>query len=668
MQQSELETLLADFGEISRRATEVRTRADEANKGRRDPEQSMAYAMALHELRFIDSGLVWYDGAEGFMPEVPIGKPEDYIPIRDNFDAVKQFIAKTLDRGRLRAGGGTHGDTSRETNTAEYIAWMHRASQYQPFRANTEVATVQLLQDEFGKEFTSINLEPALRKEEQDFERWYKGDSNNFLSRLLARGDQLSSSLWRLGLDSAYSPEDIQLRNEFTTEVKKTERPITLDEVLNTYGGTKESLREMYQSGRFKDTIQPHFEEIPVELKAKVKDWYIRNRAQKAAVREFAPQFNRLVGLLDVVYFLGKTDNGFVEAYADLAQKAREGFMRDAPTLQYELSGANIYHGILLALSGIQRSDELRDFWLQNIREDPRAERVVASVHGLFSAYKTPKARREQIPAILAKLQKRGYDLDQTRQYSTAIGFLDDVNFLDNTVQHLVQMSYGRRRFKHLDKESTALDILSRKSAKDGRYNFVFTRYTPTGRQVLRATYDLRADAVEGDTQLEKSVRAYLDNGLEISDKVKVTSLEGRKINGSETRIADFGERSADGLYEGVVGINHTHFPFLYDTATDTIILAEPVDSRTVMFGVREGWEGRRLGLDKVTSKIPYDKFQSVAQFGQRVNELVEEKKKHGYLGDALYSLKDKLDEGLTPRLKLVIASKLIAHGDGLVQ
>src|SRR3989344_3691023 len=161
---SELEILLTDFADISREASEVRNRRDKADRKKRDPHKSIAYAMALHDLRFVQGDLVWYDGAEGFMPEVPIGRPQDYILIRDNFDALKDFVAKTLDRGRLRAGGGTHADTSRETNPAEYIAWMYVHSQYQPFKRDVEKATLELLRDELRKEFKPLNVGPALRK------------------------------------------------------------------------------------------------------------------------------------------------------------------------------------------------------------------------------------------------------------------------------------------------------------------------------------------------------------------------------------------------------------------------------------------------------------------------------------------------------------------------
>ena len=305
---------------------------------------------------------------------------------------------------------------------------------------------------------------------------------------------------------------------------------------------------------------------------------------------------------------------------------------------------------------------------MQNIREDGRTERVVASVHGLFSAYKTKKWQRGQIPAVLTKLQERGYDLDKTRQNPTAIGFLDDVNLLDNVVSHLVSLAYGRRSFSHLDKDDTSLDVLSRKNREDGRYNFVFTRYTPTGKQVLRATYDLRTDTLQGDAQLEKTVRAYFENGYEIGNKVKVTSLEGRKIVGNEAKIVEARERDVDGFYEGLVGLNHTPFPFLYDATSGVVLLAGPFDSRTVMFGVREGWAERRVGLEKVTTKVPYDKFQPIPQFAQRVNELAQERKRQGYLGDALYSLDRRLSDELAPHLSLLISTRLINARDGLVQ
>src|SRR4030042_7184366 len=97
-----LDVLLQDFGKISEKAFELRDKRDSLEK--EDFDRSLAYFAALNDSRFFDDeGLVWYDGREGYMPEVPIGNPEDYLIIRDDYDALKGFVAKTLDKGKVHA-------------------------------------------------------------------------------------------------------------------------------------------------------------------------------------------------------------------------------------------------------------------------------------------------------------------------------------------------------------------------------------------------------------------------------------------------------------------------------------------------------------------------------------------------------------------------------------
>ncbi len=554
MLQKDLETLLADFGDFSRKASEELARRDEIGRTKWDPNESKAPAVYIGDLRFLDGGLVWYNGREG-VNMTPIGQPQDYLKIRDNFRNVKTFLAELLDRGRLEYGDskGPYG----EINTADYAIWMYSNSQHQPFRRNTERAVAELLRNELEKNFKHLNRESAPRRED---------------------------------------------------------------------------------------------------------------------ARKLVSQFNRLVGLLDVVSVVGKPDNGFVEAYGGLAHKAREGFMRDAHTLQYTYSQANIYNNILWALHGIQKNNELRDLWLQNIR-DGQFGRVLASVHGIFGAYKTKEEKREQIPAVLAKLREKGWYLDPSR-LDTYIN-IDGANLLNEVVGHLVSLTYWsgevspwdkqNRRFHHLDKLASSLDILSRKSAEDGKYHLSFTRYTPAGRKVLKTTYDLRTDKIQGDAQLENTVRAYFENGYEIGNKVKVTSLEGRQIRGNETRIVDIADgQNVDGLYEGVVGLNHTPILFLYDVKNGEVLLAEPSEQLN-MLSSGGGWVGRRVGLENVTTKVPYGTLQSVSQFAQRVNEPFPERNKVGYLGPLSHHLRGKLSDKVASPLSLVISSRFKA-GDGLVQ
>lgn len=661
-----LEVLLQDFGTVSRKAFELKDKEKRARE--RDFESSFAYSMALNDLRFYDEErLVWWDGREGFMPENPMGNPEDYLPIRTDYEALKTFIASTLDRGKVHAGGGTHGDTSRETNCADYIVWLHQNNQNQDFRRNVEMATVELLVEAFERKYASPNIQPALEREEDSFQRIYEGSVDKWLGSMLHR-DNLHSALWRLGLDNVTSNEDREFKARFEAEVKKTERPITLAEVYDQYGGSKASLKKSFEAGEFADTIHPHYSEMPEEFKAELRDWHAKNQATRQAVREFSPQFNRLVGLLDVASGIGEHDERFVELYAMLKQRAESRFMADSPAIAHHYSATDIYRSTLIALASVQQGTELQQFWLDNVRNDTSSDRVIVSVHGALTMHDSPEERRQLISPILQSLQQRGYDMDKGYQRHTGIGFYTEENLLNDILGHVTSLCFKRSTFNHLDQEAGTLDFLQGRDIRQGGYTLRFSRYTPQGTEELEASFDLTEDKVEGNGQLEGSVRAYLQQGYELPNKVWVTSLEGRKISGADAKVVKMDGQNLDGFYEGIIGINHTHFPFIYDETSGTLLIAEPTDSKTVMFGVSGSWEERRMGLETMKDRVSYNQFQQVAKLGERVNELIAAKKKQGRLGDSLYGLKDRLSEELTPYLGTVISGRLIRQSDGLVK
>lgn len=659
-----LELVLQDFGEISRKAFELR---DKEKASRGDAMESLAYSMSLHDLRFYDDDkLVWWDGREGFMPEKPIGNPDNYLVIRDDYQALKSFIASTVDRGKVHAGGGTHGDTSRETNCADYISWLHQNNQNQDFRRTVERATTELLAEAFQREYTAPNVQPALEREEQSFQRIYDGSNDKWLGLMLHR-DTLHSALWRLGLDSIMTDEDRKFKARFETEVKKTERPITLEEILDQYSGTKEQLTQSFNDGRFSDVMKPHYDEMPDQFKAELREWHKRNQAMRQAVREYSPQFNRLIGLLDVASSIGKHDERFAELYGILRQKAEVRFMADSPAIAHHYSATDIYRSILVALASVQQGTKLQQFWLDNVRSDSSSDRVIVSVHGALTMYNSPEARRQLIPSVLANIQQRGYDLDKGYQRHTGIGFYSEENLLDDIVGHITHLCFNRRTFSHLDQDNATLDFLQEREVRQGEYTFRFNRYTTQGTEVLEATFDLKQDRIEGDGQLEKSVRAYLQKGYELPSNVWVTSLEGRKINRTDSKVVDASGQELDGQYEGIVGLNHTHFRFVYNPDSQTVLLSEPLDSRCTLFGRSGGWEESRMGLDKVEKQVPYSQFQAVAQAGERVNQLVAERRKSA-LGDSLFGLDKKLTDDIAPYLATVIKDRLIQNSDGLVQ
>ena len=659
-----LELVLQDFGEISRKAFELR---DKGKASRGDAMESLAYSMSLHDLRFYDDDkVVWWDGREGFMPENPIGNPEDYLGIRDDYEALKTFIATTLDRGKVHAGGGTHGDSSRETNCADYISWLHQNNQNQDFRRDVERATTELLTEAFGREYTNPDIQPALEREEQSFQRFYDGSIDKWLGSMLHR-DNLHSALWRLGLDNVMTNDDRKFKTRFEAEVKKTERPITLEEVFDQYGGTKEQLTQSFNEGRFSDVMKPHYDEMPDEFKTELRGWHKRNQAMKQAVREYSPQFNRLIGLLDVASSIGEHDERFAELYGLLRQRAEARFMADSPAIAHHYSATDIYRSTLVALASVQQGTELRQFWLDNVRSDSSSDRVIVSVHGALTMHDSPEERRQLIPSVLANIQQRGYDMDKGYQRHTGIGFYTEENLLDDLVGHITNLCFDRRTFSHLDQENATLDFLQDREVRQGEYTFRFNRYTTQGAEELKATFDLTQDRVEGDGQLENSVRAYLQRGYELPNNVWVTSLEGRKITGTDSKVVDASGQELNGQYEGVVGLNNTHFGFVYNPSSQTVLLSEPLDSRCTLFGRSGGWEESRMGLDKVENQVPYSQFQAVAQAGERVNQLVAERRKSA-LGDSLFGLDKKLTDDIAPYLTTVIQGRMIQNSDGLVQ
>jgi hypothetical protein len=634
-----LELVLQDFGEISRKAFELR---DKEKASRGDAMESLAYFMSLHYLRFYDDDrIVWWDGREGFMPENPIGNPEDYLGIRDDYEALKSFIASTVDKGKVHAGGGTHGDTSRETNCADYISWLHQNNQNQDFKRNVERATTELLAEAFDSDFTPYSFEEALRKATEDFETGYnKGD----ITKLFIDQD-IGTTRWRYGIDHPNTPEEREFREWYDIELTPTIK--TNQERWN------------------EETT--HFAETSLEFQEAFKQRYLGRNAEKSAVRDFSPQFNRLIGLLDVASSIGEHDEIFVELYGLLREKAEARFMADSPPIAHHYSSTDIYRSTLVALASAQQGTELQKFWLDKVRTDSSSDRVIVSVHGALTMHNSPEERRQLIPSVLENIQQRGYDMDKGYQRRTGIGFYTEENLLDDLLSHITNLCFDRRTFSHLDQENATIDFLQDREVRQGEYTFRFNRYTTQGTQELEATFDITEDRVEGDGQLENSVRAYIQQGYELPSDVWVTSLEGRKISGTDSKIVDASGQQLDGQYEGVVGLNHTHFGFIYNPTSQKVTLSEPLDSSCTMFGGRSGWEESRMGLDKVENQVPYSQFQAVAQAGERVNQLVAERRKSA-LGDSLFGLDKKLTDDIAPYLTTVIQGRIIQNSDGLVQ
>ena len=652
-----LEAVLQDFGEISRNAFAL---AEEEKASRGDATRRLVYSMNLHDLMFFEEeGLVWWGGKEGFMPEIPIGKPEDYVPIREDYSALKSFIERTLDRGRVHAGGGTHGDSSRETNCAEYVAWMYNNSENKIFKRNVERAVNELLVEEFGRKFVEPDIGTALRQGRSWFEKaWYEGDVDKLLSTI--SGTSLRETVWRLGFDKPITKEDEDFVNRYTAEVRKTERPVTLNEVLRTYAGGKEKLTRSFEEGRFSEKTMFHCDEIPDDLKEELKERYIGIKATKKAVAEASPQFNKLIGLLDVVAGIGDKSENFTKTYEILREKAESKFRADSFLIKHFYSVSDIFRITIGALASVQKGKKLEEFWLGNIRDDNRNRRAISFVYGALMMYSSSEERRDAIPKILVNLGPRISEVDQDYDRQTALGFIKKENILDDVVGYLTEECFEYGTFSHLDKENVSIDVLEREEIGLGEYSFKFIRYSRDGVEELDASFDIESDLVLGDARLEKAVREYLKRGYELPGGLRVSSLAGRKVDSGDSKVVDAAGNDIDGQYEGVIGINSSKFGFLYDSESDLVLLSEPISSRCMLFGGFGDWESSRADLGEIEEKMPYSQFLPLGLAGQRVDKAVAEKRGR-VIGDSLYSIEGKLCDEIAPYVAKVISGRLIS-------
>ena len=302
------------------------------------------------------------------------------------------------------------------------------------------------------------------------------------------------------------------------------------------------------------------------------------------------------------------------------------------------------------------------------IENDPQPQRVIASVHGLLSNVGlTWEQLQTYISSILGRLQQRAVDMDVDYQ-SSAMGFLFDENLLNDLVRLIADRCYATGTYYHIDRESGALDFLTSEEITANGCDISCTRYTPNGVNELRALLHIVDDEVQGDAELEQTMRTYFDTmGYPLQSGVRLTSLEGRAIQNGESLIVEVGDQPIDGLYEGFIGLGHSHFPFLYDPVKHTVLLAEPMETRSVLFRVKNSWVSRRKGMEDIDTKIPYEAMQGVADIGEKIDATVAARKQT-VLGDSLFSLEGKLSPELSPALAKIIEGRLIRNGDGLVE
>lgn len=575
-------------------------------------------------------GVAWPVDKDAPYHGKPIGTPEDYLKIRDNYDALINFVAKTLDRGRIDTSTDGHGGGPDETNPADYINFLHTASSNPVFKENLETAVIQLFNEEIERNFQPYPYKQERRKAENHFKKVEGGKIGTRFSYMYGN-DDLHMAIWRLGLDDVTDPVGLGMKAFAEKELGKTERPII-------------------KGSPYK---RVHLSETSQKFKKALLNYDLDREAYKNAGKKFAPQFKRLVGLLDVIIHQGSPKNGFSDLYEVLKNKAEQGIFSDIPNFEMGISEINLRNHILLALSGIQKSDELRDFWFERIKYSPNIQRIMTAVYGVLQMHENNVVRRQEIPDILAELQTKFTALHALHKVFPMDGFYYQQTLLTDVLDIIEGNCYGQNTFYYFNKHTGTLDYLLNITGYPDHYIYTFDRYSPKGKTTSMVRYIVSMDNLIGDvhdTSFVKSVKAHIDErGFELPNNVWVTSINGRKRE--------------DGRYEGVIGLNRTAIPFLY-TQGDTVLLAPPLEEErtNALFSGRDTWKGRKINFYKLNKQFDEKDFVHLANFSSTIKEIVKKRKEERLIADTSYSLEQVDFAELEPYLVKLLEARLILH------
>jgi hypothetical protein len=312
-------------------------------------------------------GVAWFYGEVGNHPVKSIASPYDYLKIKDDPQGLEKFIINLLDQGRIY-WGTSYWNQDGQTNPADYIVWLHKKCENDNFVDMLEYTIVNLLVRELDKDFEPLDYKSGMQKALEDFQRYDGSNIDDYINKMFQR-DNTNSALSRLGISrEPIAKEDNIFQEYFLEEVKKTERPITLKEVLDLYAGTKKDLKKSYHNGNFKDELRPHFDETSDEFKTKLQGYHLNKKARLHALEKFQPQFNRLVGLVDSINGIGSC-SGRIKfnrklklgpLYDPLIKKVKQGFFEGAPKLlypnvNYYFSEVDLYGSLINTLSVVRR-------------------------------------------------------------------------------------------------------------------------------------------------------------------------------------------------------------------------------------------------------------------------------------------------------------------------
>jgi hypothetical protein len=618
-------------------------------------------------------GLVWFrEKGNTHERKIPYANPEDYIGIRDNYDAFKTFIEKRLDAGKVDTSFGGMGGEDCETNPAVYVHFLHQGSSHEPFRANVERAVVELTRDELDRDLSNFDPQEARRRVTRNFEYHHPQGIEEYFSWLdgFLHGGKLEDRIDYLKIAKA----DPNLRDRVIRELAATQRVTTeVEHAEKIEHSTVEHARkyDWYENARKSGKLGKitHFAELSSETKDLLREDLMVRETEAFLSDRSTKKYNRIVTLLETVISIGTPEGPLAELYPQIKEAVETGRYHDVPYVKIGGFQVNIENHLLMALAVLQPGTELRGFWQDRIAKDPDKFRVLTALEGLLRMGGDASERQAEIPGILAAFSSRGEALDM------ATGKMEDSLFDRNglshyIVQQLKSSTYASYPFMHLESGASYMDVLTDQRVAKGKYTYRFDRYTKDGATSGEIIYDATTNSFLGDEQFADSVRATIDDdrhALRVGKNVDMETLIGRIITSPEdAKLIEGLGPEAVGSLEGVMRLNRYDFAFLFDPKTQKLLLSRSHVKIPADWGNRT-WNGRKPRINETKTKTPTSDLVDLDTLGEEVDRRARKKEDEGTVYDAEIYLKGKVTAKLKKPIVAILTGRLVNTDQDLV-
>ena len=378
-----IDDVVKDFARVSERV--LRDVHRDSRKGWKNPNPGKPFSwdgFMRPYLVYEEQKLAWWGGGEG-AERAPIGKPDDYILIRDSPEQLRAFLHSLLGRGALYYGT-SYWNMDGEDDTSDYAIWLHRNSQNRGFRRMFERTVIDLVVEELSP--SSVPTKKRARSAVIARINSSHGSYEKFAADTFNETDAFHGVWWSgILYYASKSKKGEAFRESMERKLKRT-----------------------YESGKVQ------FSRLSAEDQKAFRRQHMRFMTRHEFEEQTKQHSNRFLGLLEIAAYGAQAGKQFGKLYPVLRDAAESGSLMNLPEIQTRAGHKkDIDEAALTALKLLQNGAELGKFWLGRITSDPRIGRLNAAVLGYLSMYKSMEERQQHMPEILTSVAARGVSFGQ---------------------------------------------------------------------------------------------------------------------------------------------------------------------------------------------------------------------------------------------------------------